>query len=293
LRGSLGGDSTVNERTFSGRVFDTANVVVLTLLSLATFLPFLYVVVTSFSVTDDIIPKSFTLNAYRYLFSTDTFIRSLGISVYITVVGTVLSLVTTALSAYALSHRKLPGRRFFLLMVLFTMLFNGGMIPTYFVVKDLGMINTLWSLMIPGLINSFYLIIMKNFFLELPEELKEAARIDGCTELGVLFRVVLPLSLPVLAAFALFYAVGIWNQYFNAILYINDSTKWPIQVLLQQVVVLASGGFGDSGSSDAVQIFGQGIRMAVIVISTIPILLVYPFLQKHFAKGMLIGSVKG
>ncbi|WP_067935652.1 carbohydrate ABC transporter permease [Alicyclobacillus kakegawensis] len=284
----------MNQRTFAGRVFDTVNVAVLTLVSLATLLPFVYVVVASFSATDDIIPKSFTLSAYRYLFSTDTFVRSLGISIYITVVGTVLSLVATALSAYALSHRKLPGRRFFLLLVLFTMLFNGGMIPTYFVVKDLGMINTLWSLMIPGLISSFYLIIMKNFFLEIPEDLKEAARIDGCTELGVLFRVVLPLSLPVLAAFGLFYAVGIWNQYFNAILYINDQTKWPIQVLLQQIVVLASGGFGNaSGSADTVQIFGQGVRMAVIVISTIPILIIYPFLQKHFAKGMLLGSVKG
>ncbi|MCL6624966.1 MAG: carbohydrate ABC transporter permease [Alicyclobacillus shizuokensis] len=284
----------VNERTFAGRAFDAANIVLLTLVSLATLLPFVYVVVASFSATDDIIPKSFTLSAYRYLFSTDTFVRSLGISIYITVVGTVLSLVATALSAYALSHRKLPGRRFFLLLVLFTMLFNGGMIPTYFVVKDLGMINTLWSLMIPGLISSFYLIIMKNFFLEIPEDLKEAARIDGCTELGVLFRVVLPLSLPVLAAFGLFYAVGIWNQYFNAILYINDQTKWPIQVLLQQIVVLASGGFGNAaGSADAVQVFGQGVRMAVIVVSTIPILIVYPFLQKHFAKGMLIGSVKG
>ncbi|WP_067925345.1 carbohydrate ABC transporter permease [Alicyclobacillus shizuokensis] len=284
----------VNERTFAGRAFDAANIVLLTLVSLATLLPFVYVVVASFSATDDIIPKSFTLSAYRYLFSTDTFVRSLGISIYITVVGTVLSLVATALSAYALSHRKLPGRRFFLLLVLFTMLFNGGMIPTYFVVKDLGMINTLWSLMIPGLISSFYLIIMKNFFLEIPEDLKEAARIDGCTELGVLFRVVLPLSLPVLAAFGLLYAVGIWNQYFNAILYINDQTKWPIQVLLQQIVVLASGGFGNAaGSADAVQVFGQGVRMAVIVVSTIPILIVYPFLQKHFAKGMLIGSVKG
>nr|WP_229776912.1 carbohydrate ABC transporter permease [Alicyclobacillus cellulosilyticus] len=135
---------------------------------------------------------------------------------------------------------------------------------------------------------------MKNFFLEFPEELKESARIDGCNELRVLFQIVLPLSLPVMAAFALFYAVGIWNQYFNAILYINDPTKWPVQVVLQQIVISATGGIGNATfSSDAVSYYGEAVRNAVIVIATIPVLMIYPFLQKHFTKGILLGSVKG
>jgi putative aldouronate transport system permease protein len=205
-----------------------------------------------------------------------------------------INLVLTSLMAYALAHAHLAGRRIILLMVVFTMLFSGGMIPTYFVVKETGLIDTLWALMIPNAISAFYLIILKNFFQNIPEELKESARMDGCHEVGILFRIVIPLSLPAMAAFGLFYSVGIWNQYFSAVLYINEPTKWPVQVLLRQVVILSQGAIGDSGEiADDAVVFSQGIKMAVIVISTIPILLVYPFLQKHFAKGVLLGSIKG
>ncbi|RKL65725.1 ABC transporter permease [Salipaludibacillus neizhouensis] len=284
----------MQDKTIGSRLFDYTNYFLLTLVGLTTIMPFIYVVITSFSATPGLIPKEFTLDAYRYIFSTDTFTNSLMVSIYITVLGTLINLVLTCLMAYSLSYKHLPGRNIILLCVLITMLFSGGMIPTYFVVKATGLINTLWALMIPNAISAFYLIILKNFFQQIPRELIEAAKIDGCHEIGLLFRIVLPLSLPAIAAFGLFYAVGLWNQYFNSIMYISDSDKWPVQVILRQVVILASGGIGESSSmdSDSTVTYSESIKMATIVIATIPIIIVYPFLQKHFAKGVLIGSVK-
>ncbi|TBL69706.1 carbohydrate ABC transporter permease [Paenibacillus thalictri] len=281
-------------RSFGEKLFELGNYIFLALVALLTFLPFVYVFITSFSPDNTVWPSRFSLGAYAYIFSTKTFVKSLGVSAYITVLGTLLSLLTTSLMAYSLSYKELPGRSKFMLLILFTMLFQGGMIPTYFVVKQLHMIDSLWALMIPNLISAFYLIILRDFFANVPHELIESAKMDGAHELTVLLRIVLPLSLPSLAAFGLFYAVGIWNQYFNAIMFINSPDKWPVQVLLRRIVVLASGGLGDSGNSgESVAFYGQSVKMAVIVVSTIPILLVYPFLQKHFAKGALLGSVKG
>lgn len=283
----------VKDRSFGSRLFDTINVSVLGLFGILTILPFIYVISSSFSSVPALWPKDFSLEAYIYIFSADTFTRSLLVSVYITVVGTLIQLCLTSLMAYAVSHKQLPGRQVVLLMVLFTMLFSGGMIPTYFVVKSTGLLDTLWALMIPNAISAFYLIILKNFFQAIPEELKESAKMDGSHEVGIFFRIVLPLSLPAMAAFGLFYAVGIWNQYFSAILYISDASKWPVQVILRQVVIMASGAIGDSTEVEQVVYYSNSIKMAVIVVSTVPILLVYPFLQKHFAKGVLLGSVKG
>jgi putative aldouronate transport system permease protein len=281
----------MHHRTFGEKVFELSNYIFLGLIGLLTFLPFVYVIITSFSADSSGWPTHFNLDAYRYIFSTKTFVRSLGVSIYITLLGTLLSLLTTALMAYSLSYKQLPGRSKIMLMVLFTMLFQGGLIPTYFVVKGLNMIDSLWALMIPSLVSAFYLIILRDFFSSVPTELIESAKMDGAHEIVVLLRIVLPLSLPSLAAFGLFYAVGIWNQYFNAIMFINTPEKWPVQVLLRQIVVLASGGLGDGGES--VAFYGESVKMAVIVVSTIPIMIVYPFLQKHFAKGALMGSVKG
>ncbi|WP_018750203.1 carbohydrate ABC transporter permease [Paenibacillus sanguinis] len=279
--------------TLLSRLFDVFNYVLLSLVGLAMLLPFVYVVITSFSNQNTVWPTEFSLDAYRYIFSTHTFMQSLGVSVYITLAGTFLSLLTSALMAYSLSYKVLPGRSGILMMVLFTMVFQGGMIPTYFVVKNLHMLDTTWSLIIPGMISAFYLIVMRDFFSNVPHELLESAKIDGAHELIVLLRIVLPLSLPAMAAFGLFYAVGIWNQYFNAILYINTPDLWPVQVILRQIVILASGGLGSGDGAESVAYYGQGVKMAVIVVSTLPIMIVYPFLQKHFAKGALMGSVKG
>jgi putative aldouronate transport system permease protein len=200
--------------------------------------------------------------------------------------------VMTAFMAYALSKRHLRGRRVINFLVVFTMLFSGGMIPTFIVVNSLGLIDSLWSLIIPVAINAFNFVIMRSFFQAIPDSLEEAARIDGCSELGVFFRIVLPLSLASIATIGLFYAVFYWNTYQSAILYINDSEKWPIQVLLRQIVIVASGLNANESAVDVVPP-AQSIRMAVIFVATLPMLLVYPFVQRFFVKGALIGSVKG
>lgn len=288
------------KNTPTGRVFDTANALLLIGLAVITVLPFLYVMAGSFASEAEITaraffiwPEQFVTGAYEFIFSTDRFIRSLFITIGVTLVGTIVQLMLTFTMAYPLSKKYLPGRRLILNLVIFTMVFGGGMIPTYLLVRDLGMIDTYWSLFLPMAISPFYLIVVKNFFQELPEELEEAAKIDGCSELGVFARIVMPLSKPIIATFSLFYAVGIWNDFMSPLLYINDTTMWTLQMFVRQVTI----------STDAANTIGQldpnfvppeqGLQFATIVVATLPILIFYPFLQKHFAKGMLIGAVKG
>ncbi|MCM3355900.1 MULTISPECIES: carbohydrate ABC transporter permease [Bacillus] len=286
--------------TKAGRVFDVCNILFLGGVGAITILPFLYILAGSFATEAElaqrsffIFPKTFTLDAYRYVFSTPTFIRSMGVSIFITVVGTAVQLFFTFTMAYPLAKRHVKGRNLLLNLVIFSMLFSGGMIPTYLVVKSLGLLDSYWALILPMAINPFNLIIIKNFFQQLPQELEESAKIDGCSEIGVFWRIALPLSKPVIATFALFYAVGIWNDFFHALLYINDSAKWPLQMVLRQVTILSDLTATNGDTMQNTIPPEQGIKLAVIVIATIPILAVYPFLQKHFAKGMLIGSVKG
>lgn len=284
------------------KVFNVFNIILLALLSGIMLFPFVNVVAGSFSTSLELLERPFmlfpynpTLISYRYIFSTRTFARSMGVSAYVTILGTLINLAMTFVFAYPLSHRRLVGRKTLMNLVVFTMLFSGGMIPGFLNIKSLGLIDSLWALMLPGAINTFNLIIVKNFMQQIPDELKEAARIDGANELYILWRVVLPLSLPILATLGLYYAVGHWNNYFNSLIYINDSTKWNVQVLLRQIVTQASG----IGNSDMVQgetavvIPEAGVKNACILVSTLPILVVYPFLQKYFAKGALLGSVKG
>lgn len=280
-------------------MFDVANYVILVIVSLIVFLPFLHVVMSSFATAEEIarkpfvlIPEKFSLNAYRYIFSTSTIFRALAVSVGITVVGTLISMLVTSLMAYGLTRRDLDGRKTINFLVVFTMLFSGGLIPSFLIVLNLGMIDTYWSLIIPTSVSAFNLVIMRSFFMSLPEGIEESARIDGCSDFGTFFRIVLPLSTAVIATISLFYAVQYWNSYQNAILYVNDANKWPLQVLLRQVVLVASG-FSADTTHDFVQPPEQTVKMAVIVVATVPILLVYPFLQKYFAKGALVGSVKG
>ncbi|KQN97720.1 carbohydrate ABC transporter permease [Paenibacillus sp. Leaf72] len=290
------------KQSWGSRIFDSVNVVLLLVFALMTVIPFIYVIAGSFATQKELLmrgfilfPTEFSLDAYKYIFSTQTLVRSLLVTVYITVVGTLINLFFTCLMAYPLARKDMDFQKPILMLVVFTMLFSGGMIPTFLVVKELGMIDSYWALLIPGAISAFNLIIIRNFFQQLPDGLEESAKIDGCNDLGIFLKIVLPLSMPAIATFSLFYAVGHWNTFFNAVLYINDHTKWPIQVLLRQIVILASGGIGDSSTmeTDYVAPPDQAVKMAVIVVSTLPILLVYPFLQKHFAKGVLLGSVKG
>ncbi|WP_312097019.1 carbohydrate ABC transporter permease [Niallia sp.] len=285
--------------TKGGRAFSIINGSILIIIALICFLPFVNVIASSFASTQEVvarrfilIPRTFSLDAYRYILSTPTIFKSLAVSIGVTGIGTLVSMVLTSLMAYGLSRKYLHGRGFLNFLVVFSMLFSGGMIPTFLVVKALGLIDSYWSLILPVAINAFNLIIMRNFFQALPDSLEESAKMDGCTDLGVFWKIMLPLALPSIATISLFYAVTYWNTYMTAILYINDSTKWPIQVLLRQIVIVSSGMQAEGSSVDVIPP-AQTIKMAVIVIATVPMLIAYPFVQKYFVKGALVGSVKG
>jgi putative aldouronate transport system permease protein len=287
------------DKTFAGRMFDLFNILLLSLIAILMLLPFLHVVMGSFTTAEEIarkpfvlFPTVFTFDSYRYIFSTSTLFKAMGVSIGVTAVGTLISMILTSTMAYGLTRRDLDGRKTMNLMIVFTMLFHGGLIPSFLIVKNLGLIDTYMSLIIPGAISAFNLIILRSFFQGLPDGVEESAKIDGCGDFGILFRIVLPLSMPALATISLFYAVNYWNSYFGAIMFMNDADKWPIQVLLRQIVIAASGMAADT-SNEFVKPPEQTIKMAVIVVSTLPILIVYPFLQKYFAKGALVGSIKG
>lgn len=284
--------------TRPGKVFDVFNVLFLVGVGLLAIVPFIYVLAGSLATEYEITTRPFFLwpneistAAYESILSSSTFVRAFFTTVLVTLVGTFIQLALTVLMAYPLSKVKLPGRRMILTLVVFTMVFSAGMIPTFLIVKDLGLLNTYWALILPMAINPFNLIIIKNFFQELPAELEESARIDGAGEFRILRSIVLPLSKPVLATFGLFYAVAIWNDFMSPLLYLQDQDLWTLQMVLRQVTAAAS--LSADQFDSAIAPPAQGIKFAVVIVATIPVLLAYPFLQKHFAKGMLIGSVKG
>lgn len=287
------------KESFGDKVFNVLNYALLTIIALACFLPFVNIIASSFASPAEVIakpfiifPETFSLDAYRYVLSTPTIFRSLFVTIFITLVGTVLSMVLTSMMAYGLSRPYLPGRRFINFAVVFTMLFSGGMIPTFLVVNSLGLIDTLWAMILPIAVNAFNMIIMRNFFQALPMSLEESARIDGAGDFLIFRKIMLPLAKPSIATISLFYAVAYWNTYMNAILYVNDSTKWPIQILLRQIVIVSSGLQSEGMALDIVPP-AQSVKMAVITVATLPMLMVYPFVQKYFVKGALVGSVKG
>lgn len=282
------------------KVGDAINYVILALIAAAMIFPFFYITVISFSTLADFLrndiilwPSTFVTDAYEYILNSRSFIRSLQVTVFITVAGTLVNLAFTATMAYALT-RRVFGQRAILMIVIFSMLFGPGLIPTYMVVKYLGLIDSLWALIIPVAISPFNLIVMRQFFLSIPDDITEAALLDGANELQIFWKMILPLSKPAMAAFGLFYAVGHWNSYFSAILYLNDPAKWPIQVVLRQIVVLnqPTNALGTPEQLMENRPPPETIQMAAIIVATVPILVVYPFLQKHFAKGVMLGSVK-
>ena len=280
-----------------------ANVVIyilLTLIAVIMVIPFIYVIAASFATEAEIqtrpiffIPDSPTLDAYARIFDMNDMgtrvFHSLLISVCVTAIGTFINLFFTTTMAYGLSRTNLIGKKPLLNMVLFTMVFGGGMIPLFLVVKGLGMYDTYAALILPGAISAYNMIIVRNFLMELPRELEEAASIDGCSDIGIFIKIALPLSLPCLATFGLFYAVGHWNNYFGALLYLEDSTKFPFQLVLRNIVMQTA----ETQTDPNALIPEDTLKMAVIVIGTVPILIVYPFLQKHFAAGVMVGAVKG
>jgi len=297
--GPVGQDATIGSR-----VFDVLNYVVLTLVAFTTILPFIYIIGASFASEYElatrpmfIIPRDVTLDAYKFIFSSNKILTSFGNSVFITVLGTLINLFFTVTMAYAISKTRIRGRNFILNMVICSMFFSGGMIPGYIVIANmLKLKDTYWSVLLPGAISAYNMMIVKNFFQGIPQELEDSAAIDGCNDLGILWKIVLPLSLPVLATFGLFYAVGHWNSYFGAMIYMSGARdKWPLQVLLREIIILSNASAGDMAAMDPdfVQPPEQSVKMAVIVVSTVPIMCVYPFLQKYFVKGVMVGALKG
>ncbi|MBP3966678.1 carbohydrate ABC transporter permease [Paenibacillus sp. DLE-14] len=270
-------------------------------MGLITLLPFANVL--SKSVSEEwaivagkvgVFPRGFQLDTMRFVVTSDQFIHSFLISAFVTVVGTLASILFTAMTAYPLSKRELPGMGVLIVLFIFTMMFSGGIIPNYLLLRELGMLNHLSSLILPALISVFNLLVVKSYFESLPPSLEESAKLDGAKNIGILFRILLPLSGPVLATVGLFYAVYYWNDYFNPMLYINSTSLKPLQLYLQDIVMNADTSTALSMSADdMMNVPAEGIRAATVIASTIPILLVYPFLQRYFIKGVLIGSVKG
>ena len=239
-----------------------------------------------------LIPKGFTIKMYQYVFDDKSLFRSYGNTIIYTVLGTIISLITTSAAAFALSKRRVIGHKLINGLILFTMFFGGGMIPTYLTVRDYGLLNTIWSVLLPGAVSTWNLIIMRSFFDAFPTEIEESGMIDGLTDIGIFIRLVLPLSKPVLATIGLYYAVGLWNNYFTPFIYLNDSKLYPLQIVLRTLLVSGSSNVSTVQSGD-VLVVEESLKYATVVVSITPIMIVYPFLQKYFVKGIMLGSVKG
>ncbi len=291
----------VQDKSFRGVAGKVLIYAVLSIAALCCILPFIYIFLGSFVSQEELIrnggfvliPKEISFESYEYVFHSDSIFRGIGIAVFITLVGTTLNIVLTSITAYALSKPTLPGRKFLMLFVTFPMIFSGGMIPTFLVVRMLGLTDTYWSLILPGAILSFNLIVMRNFFQAIPVDYEEAATIDGCSEFATFVKIILPLSKPSIATFTLFYGVTHWNSYLPAILYINNTEKWPLQVWLRQIVVLSLGNNSFTNMGEGTTPPMQSIKFAVIIIAVIPILIAYPFVQRYFTQGMMVGGIKG
>ncbi|MBD2865729.1 carbohydrate ABC transporter permease [Paenibacillus oceani] len=278
--------------------FQTFNYIVLTLLGLVALFPVFYVLVVSLTPYIELVrnggfvvfPKVVTFQAYAELLQDTKIMRALANSAYVTIVSTAIGVALSMMLAYGLSSRSMPGRNAILLLLLITMMFQGGMIPQYMLVKSLGLLNSYWALIFSGTVSVFNVLVMKSFIENLPQNLEEAALIDGSTEIGYLFKIVLPLSMPIIATISLFYAVSHWNSFFEAILYISDTSKHPLQAVLRSM--LNTPDPSEMGDMTIV-VPTESVKMAAVILSIIPVLVIYPFLQNYFTKGVLLGSVKG
>ena len=298
-------ESKIKE-TIPERIFSVFNYFLLTIIALIMLYPLINIVAISFSSYKEYLkapwmiwPKGFTTAAYEFVFGNDFFWRSYLNTILVTAGGTLVGLFVTILFAWPISRRELKGKPFLMALMIFTMVFNAGMVPNYLNLRDLKLLDTLWVLILPVSFSAFNCIIMINFFRSLPYELIEAAMIDGASEPYILSRIVLPLSKPILATITLFLAVGFWNGYFDAQLYIQDKNLWPVALTLKEILVSASTQLLEAQADPAAlesaltTIQSKNIQYASAVITILPILCLYPFLQKHFAKGVMVGSVKG
>jgi len=289
----------MKRRRFS--FFNLFNVFILICISIATVYPFWYVIVASLTGDDwasnmvyYLYPVKPSLNAYRMVFSTNSILTSYRNTLFVTFVGTALSLIITALTAYPLSKRRLHGQKFLTLMFYFTMLFSGGLVPTFLVVRGLGLYNNLWALIWPKVVAVYNLLLMIAFFKSIPDSLEESAALDGANDVVILARIIFPISYPIFATMTLFYSVGYWNSWFDALIYLSKPVLYPLQLVLREIIQVANMTFVSGGSADLTMtnMTTQSVRMATIIVAILPIMCVYPFLQKHFVKGVMIGAIK-
>ncbi|MCU6711459.1 carbohydrate ABC transporter permease [Paenibacillus sp. J5C_2022] len=289
------------KRSVGSRLFDIANYFIMIALIMITFYPLYYIFIVSISDGYAVMkgsvhfwPTGVNLDTYRLILADPFVVRAYLNTIIYTLVGTIVNLSCTVLCAYPLSRKEFFGRGFFTVMIVVTMFFSGGLIPSYLLVQKLGMVNTMWALIIPGAISAWNMIIMRTFFQGIPNELFESAHMDGAGELRVLARILLPLSAPIIATISMFYAVGHWNSFFPALIYLNEKVKYPLQVMLRNMVIEGdmTTQTQELGGAYA-YVTATNIKFAVIIIVILPIVMVYPFIQKYFIKGVMIGSLKG
>lgn len=284
------------------KIFNMLNIMLMIFLVFIMLYPFWHILM--YSISDQkyaatggffFWPRHFNLDTYKFVFSNKSIYSGFKVSFIVTFVGTVLSVFFTATTAYPLSKKHLKGKTFFTFMIFFTMLFGGGLIPTFVLIKGLKLYNHLPALFLPGMISAWNFFIMRNFFAALPDSLEESAKIDGASDIQIFFKIVLPLSKAVLATVALFVAVGYWNDFFSSVIYIKDKDKWSLQAVLRQLIGQTSTAMSQAGVSVAEEtaVSSQSFVMATIIIVTTPIVIIYPFLQKYFVKGVMVGSIKG
>jgi putative aldouronate transport system permease protein len=291
---------SLGRRTTGDRIFLAFDYLCISAFLCVTLYPFVYVI--SASISDPtalgrgevwLLPVGFSLDAYRRVLADPLIWSSYYNTIWYVGVGTAINLVMTTITAYPLSRRSFSGRNPIMMFVAFTMFFSGGMVPSYLLVKTLGLINSRLAVVLPVAIGTWNLIIMRTFFEGIPDSLYEAATIDGSNDVGILVRIFIPLSMPVIAVMVLFYAVGHWNSWFSAMIYLNDDKKYPLQMLLRKILVQYDQNTMMADVMQGREAVGQTIRYAIIIVATVPILVVYPFLQKYFVKGVMIGAIKG
>ncbi|WP_339219021.1 carbohydrate ABC transporter permease [Paenibacillus sp. FSL W7-1332] len=290
--------------TRGDRIFNVINYTILILVTIIVMYPLVFVLSASFSDPQAVLrgemllwPKGVNLNSYVKIFQNKDIISGFSNTLVYTSLGTFINLTMTILAAYPLSRKDFVGRNAIMALLVFTMFFSGGLIPTYLLIKNLGMLNTLWVMIIPNAVSIWNIIIMRTFFQQsIPGELQEAATIDGCSNIKILTRIILPLSMPIIAVTILFYAVGHWNAFFNALLYVSDKDKFPLQLILREILIQGQTNDMVKMSTESAikqQREVEGIKYAVLVVANIPVLALYPFLQRYFVKGVMIGAIKG
>jgi len=287
-----------------GKMYDAAIAMILILLCFAIIYPLYYMLIVSISDGNAVlrgevnwVPLGPTLNAYKYIFQDPMVITAYSNTLKYTFVGTLICVVMSALCAYPLSRSRFYGRSLFTALVLFTMFFEGGIIPNYILINGLGLINTMWAIVLPSAISVWYMIIMRTFFQQIPNEIHESGYMDGANDMQIFVRIIIPLSVPVFATMTLFYAVWHWNSFFPAMLYLNERALYPMQIIMRNIVVQGDlAGIAAAAvetSAGSINVTGLNLKYAVIYVTITPILAAYPFIQKYFVKGMMVGSLKG